>query len=85
MQDVYLRPILEKLLNVFNESMQADLDSNTTTTVTIFIIFIIMLVFIYLLFWLPLANKINREVPYHPKPKVRRTTMLLSMIPLNLI
>jgi hypothetical protein len=65
--------------------MQADLDSNTTTTVTIFNIFIIMLVFIYLLFWLPIANKINREVPYHPKPKVRRTTMLLSMIPLNLI
>jgi hypothetical protein len=28
-----------------------------------------MLVFIYLLFWLPLANNINREVPHHPQPK----------------
>ena len=42
--------------------MQRDLDINATTTVTIFIVFIILLILIYLLFWLPLANKINREV-----------------------
>jgi len=42
--------------------MNRDLNINATTTVTIFIVFIIMLVLIYLLFWLPLANKINREV-----------------------
>lgn len=77
MQDVYLRPLFERLIVVFNLSLKSDLDANTTTTVTIFIIFIILLVLIYLLFWLPLANKINREI--------KRTTMLLSMIPLNLV
>ena len=47
--------------------MQRDLDINATTTVTIFIVFIILLVLIYLLFWLPLANKINREVINYKK------------------
>ncbi len=64
MQDVYIKAIFRELMLVFNDSMKKDLDLNTTTLVTIFIIFIIMLFLIYLLFWLPLANKINREVSY---------------------
>ncbi|CAD8104910.1 unnamed protein product [Paramecium sonneborni] len=77
MQDIYIRSIFEQLLITFNESLQKDLDTNTTTTVTIFIVFLVLLVFVYLLFWWPIANKINNEI--------RRTTLLLSMIPLNLI
>ncbi len=42
--------------------MQKDLDTNTTTTVTIFIVFLVVLVLVYLLFWWPIANKINNEV-----------------------
>ncbi|CAD8089669.1 unnamed protein product [Paramecium primaurelia] len=77
MQDIYIRSIFQQLLVSFNESMQKDLDTNTTTTVTIFIVFLVVLVLVYLLFWWPIANKINNEI--------RRTTLLLSMIPLNLI
>ena len=42
--------------------MSSDLVTNTTTTVTIFIVFLVGLVLIYLLFWWPIANKINNEV-----------------------
>ncbi|CAD8192732.1 unnamed protein product [Paramecium pentaurelia] len=77
MQDIYIRSIFQQLLIIFNESLQKDIDTNTTTTVTIFIVFLVVLVLVYLLFWWPIANKINNEI--------RRTTLLLSMIPLNLI
>ncbi|CAK58233.1 unnamed protein product (macronuclear) [Paramecium tetraurelia] len=77
MQDIYIRSIFQQLLVTFNQSLQKDIDTNTTTTVTIFIVFLVVLVLVYLLFWWPIANKINNEI--------RRTTLLLSMIPLNLI
>ncbi|CAD8111372.1 unnamed protein product [Paramecium sonneborni] len=77
MQDIYIRSIFSQLLTTFNQSLQKDIDTNTTTTVTIFIVFLVVLILIYLLFWWPIANKINNEI--------RRTTLLLSMIPLNLI
>lgn len=62
MQDIYIRSIFDELISVFNQSMQKDLDTNTTTTVTIFIVFLVVLVLVYLLFWWPIANKINNEV-----------------------
>lgn len=62
MQDIYIRSIFDELIKVFNSSMQKDIDTNTTTTVTIFIVFLVACVLIYLLFWWPIANKINNEV-----------------------
>ena len=54
--------MIEYLIQTFLKSSDNGLESNTLLRVTLFICFVIVLVVAYLFFWIPSANKVQKEV-----------------------
>lgn len=64
MQRIYIKNCLRYLNNEFNESIKDDFTNIMTLKMALFICFNLAILMIYIILWLPLLEKIKKDVKF---------------------
>lgn len=64
MQRIYIKNCLRYLNNEFNESIKDDFTNIMTLKMALFICFNLAIIMIYIILWLPLLEKIKKDVKF---------------------